>query len=37
MGGRNIGIQLEDSVKVSLGGYYSFKESETLQAWREEK
>ena len=35
--GRNIGVELEDSVIVALGGYYSFRESGALQAWREEK
>jgi DNA repair protein RadC len=35
--GRNIGIELQDSVIVALGGYYSFEESGALQAWREEK
>jgi DNA repair protein RadC len=35
--GRNIGIELKDSVIIALGGYYSFEESGALQAWREEK
>jgi len=35
--GRNIGIDLKDSVIIALGGYYSFEESGALQAWREEK
>ena len=35
--GRNIGVELEDSVIVSRGGYYSFAEPGALQAWREEK
>ena len=35
--GRNIGIDLNDSVIVALGGYYSFEESGALQAWREER
>ena len=35
--GRNIGVDLKDSVIVALGGYYSFEESGALQAWREEK
>ena len=35
--GRNIGIDLKDSVIVALGGYYSFEESGALQAWREQR
>lgn len=32
--GRNIGIELKDSVIIALGGYYSFEES---GAWREQR
>ena len=35
--GRNIGIELKDSVIVALGGYYSFEESGALQAYREQR
>ncbi len=35
--GRNIGIELQDSVIVALGGFYSFRESGALQAWGQEK
>jgi DNA repair protein RadC len=35
--GRNIWVELEDSVIIALGGYYSFRESGALQAWREER
>ena len=35
--GRNIGVELEDSVIIALGGYYSFEESGALQAWRGER
>jgi DNA repair protein RadC len=35
--GRNMGIDLRDSVIIALGGYYSFEESGVLQAWREQK
>jgi DNA repair protein RadC len=35
--GRNIGIDLKDSVIVALGGYHLFEESGALQAWREQK
>lgn len=35
--GRNIGVEVVDSVIVALGGYYSFRESGALRAWREER
>ena len=35
--GRNMGIELKDSVIVALGGYYSFRESGALRAWREQR
>jgi DNA repair protein RadC len=35
--GRNVGVEVVDSVIVALGGYYSFRESGALRAWREEK
>jgi len=35
--GRSLGIELQDSVIIALGGYYSFREEGALQAWREEK
>jgi DNA repair protein RadC len=35
--GRNIGIELQDSVIVALGGYYSFRESGGMRAYGEEK
>jgi DNA repair protein RadC len=34
---RDIGIDLQYSVIIAIGGYYSFRESGALQAWRERK
>jgi DNA repair protein RadC len=35
--GRRLGIEVVGSVIVALGGYYSFRESGALQAYREQK